>query len=64
MKETPENEWLAQYRRGDVAVYDRHAGLKKVIQVPNPHDVAVNPRTKQVYVLAGKQFAYTQYGYN
>jgi hypothetical protein len=56
--------YICNHRRGDVAVYDAGAGLQKVIKVARPQQVAVHPKTRQVYVLAGREAGYRSQGYN
>ncbi|HOX07605.1 MAG TPA: hypothetical protein PK280_14490 [Planctomycetota bacterium] len=49
---------------GTVAVYTPHGGLLRTFAVKNPQQVAVHPRTGQIYVLAGREEGFTKYGYD
>jgi len=58
------NLYVCNYRGANVAVYDPNGGVIKSIKVKWPHQVAVHPKTGQVYVLAGFQKGRYKYGYN
>jgi SMP-30/gluconolaconase/LRE-like protein len=58
------NLYVCNYRGGNVAVYSPGGGVLKSIKVKWPHQVAVHPKTGQVYVLAGYQQGRYKYGYN
>jgi DNA-binding beta-propeller fold protein YncE len=49
---------------GNVAVYTPRAGFLKSFRIPFPQQVAVNPKTGQLYVLCGRESGRYQYGYN
>jgi hypothetical protein len=47
---------------GDIAVYTPRGGLLRSIPVDYPQQLAVHPRTGQIYVLAGREEAVVRYG--
>ena len=49
---------------GDIAVYTPDGGMVKAIPVDYPQQVAVHPRTGQLYVLAGREQGFSKQGYD
>jgi len=47
---------------GDISVYTPRGGLLKSIPVDYPQQVAVHPKTGQIYVLAGREEAFVRFG--
>ena len=47
---------------GDISVYTPRGGLLRSIPVDYPQQVAVHPKTGQLYVLAGREEAVARYG--
>ena len=58
------NLYVCNYHGGNVAVYNPSGGVIRSVKVKWPHQVAVHPKTGQVYVLAGYQKGRYKYGYN
>lgn len=56
--------YVCNQRGGNIAVYTPGGGMIRALKVKNPQRVAVHPTTGQVYVLAGAEQGYTQYGYD
>jgi hypothetical protein len=56
--------YVCNYRGHNVAVYTPGGGVVKSIEVKWPQQVAVHPKTGQVYVLAGFEKGRYKYGYN
>ncbi|MFW6158101.1 MAG: hypothetical protein ACOC8E_01935, partial [Planctomycetota bacterium] len=56
--------YVCNYGGHNVAVYSAGGGVVKSIQVKWPQQVAVHPKTGQVYVLAGYEKGRYKYGYN
>ena len=58
------NLYVCNYHAGNVAVYTPGGGVIKSYTVKRPHQVAVHPKTGQVYVLAGFEKGRYKYGYD
>ncbi|MCG3178961.1 MAG: hypothetical protein BIFFINMI_01291 [Phycisphaerae bacterium] len=58
------NLYVCNYGRGDVAVFTPGGGVVRTIAVKHPQQVAVNPKTGQLYVLAGVQSGVYKFGYH
>ncbi len=52
------NLYVCNHRGNNIAVYTPGAGLLRSIEVNRPQQVAVHPRTGQIYVLAGDEEGY------
>lgn len=55
--------YVCNYGGDNVAVYTPRGGLLRTIKVKHPQQVAVDPGTGQLYVLAGEELGYEKYGY-
>lgn len=55
--------YVCNYGTGCVAMYTPRAGFLKSFKVPHAQQVAVNPKTGQLYVLAGPESGVFKYGF-
>jgi hypothetical protein len=58
------NLYVCNQRGDNIAVYNPAGGVIKSFKIDAPQLVAVNPKTGQVYCLAGKEKGYRKYGYD